>query len=65
MYSNEYCQRLCMSICSIDDIDNIDEACFMWTWTDVKNKADVKSEAGSEAGCKAGFEAEEEGQSNI
>jgi len=29
MYSNRYCQRLCMSICDIDDIDNINEAYFM------------------------------------
>ena len=54
-----------MSICNINDIDNINEVCFMWTWMSVKNKADVKNEAGSEADCKANFEAEEENQSNM
>ncbi len=54
-----------MSIYNIDDIDNINEACFMWTWTDVKNKTDVKSEADSEADCEANFEAEKESQLNI
>ncbi len=48
-----------MSICDIDDIDNINEVCFMWMWMSVKNKADVKSEADSEADCKAGFKTEE------
>ena len=54
-----------MSICNIDDIDDINEACFMWTWTDAENKTNVKNEAGSKAGCEAGFKTEEKSQLNM